>query len=57
MFHLGKRASFLLSVFQILSLISSFRKLVPEGVNGIILVIENTCNQTRSYQIDGPEIT
>jgi hypothetical protein len=30
--------------------------LLPIGVNGIVVEIRNTCNQTYSYQIDGPDV-
>lgn len=33
---------------------ASFRDLLPEGVEGIHAVIRNTCNQSYTYQINGP---
>jgi len=33
-----------------------FRNLLPEGVNGINVVMTNTCNQTFTYLLDGPEV-
>jgi hypothetical protein len=33
----------------------ALRNLLPEGVDGIIVEIENNCNQSFSYQISGPE--
>jgi hypothetical protein len=33
----------------------ALRNLLPEGVDGIIVEIENSCNQSYSYQISGPE--
>jgi hypothetical protein len=33
----------------------ALRNLLPEGVDGIIVEIENNCNQSYSYQISGPE--
>jgi hypothetical protein len=33
----------------------ALRYLLPEGVDGIIVEIENSCNQTFSYQIKGPD--
>ena len=36
---------------------SYFQNLIPEGVNGLILVVRNTCNQSFTYQIDGPTVT
>jgi hypothetical protein len=31
--------------------------LLPEGVTGIVTVIRNTCNQSFTYEINGPEAT
>jgi hypothetical protein len=36
---------------------SYFQNVIPEGINGIIVVVENTCDQVFSYRIDGPEVT
>jgi hypothetical protein len=36
---------------------SYFLNVIPEGINGILVVVQNTCNQTFSYRIDGPEVT
>ena len=36
---------------------SYFEKVLPEGIDGIVLVVNNTCNQTFSYLIEGPEIS
>jgi hypothetical protein len=36
---------------------SYFKNVLPEGIDGIFLVVSNTCNQTFSYLIDGPEIS
>jgi hypothetical protein len=33
----------------------ALRNLLPEGVDGIMVEIENNCNQSYSYQISGPE--
>jgi class 3 adenylate cyclase len=35
---------------------SYFSNLVPQGINGMILVVKNTCHQQISYQINGPEV-
>lgn len=32
-----------------------FNNLLPPGADGVILVLENTCNQTYTYRIDGTE--
>jgi hypothetical protein len=34
-----------------------FTDVLPPGVVGIICVLENTANQTFSFQVDGPEVT
>jgi hypothetical protein len=34
-----------------------FTDTLPRGVDGIICVLENTANQTFSFQLDGPEVT
>jgi hypothetical protein len=36
---------------------SYFQNVIPEGINGIIVVVQNTCDQKFSYRIDGPEVT
>lgn len=33
---------------------ASLRNLLPEGVGGVIAVVANNCNQTFTYEIDGP---
>ena len=33
-----------------------FLDLLPGGIDGIILVVSNTCNQTFSYEINGPTV-
>jgi hypothetical protein len=35
---------------------SYFSNLVPEGIDGIYLVVRNTCEQEFTYRIDGPEV-
>lgn len=35
---------------------SYFTNLVPEGIDGIYLVVRNTCEQEFTYRIDGPEV-
>jgi hypothetical protein len=32
-----------------------FREILPPGANGIIVILENTCNQQYTYRIDGVE--
>ena len=32
-----------------------FGDLLPEGVNGVVVVVENTCNEVYTYVINGPE--
>ncbi|CAB9521724.1 Receptor-type guanylate cyclase gcy [Seminavis robusta] len=34
-----------------------FVNVLPPNADGVIVVLENTCNQSYSYQIDGPEAT
>ena len=34
-----------------------FLDLLPEGIDGVFLVVSNTCNQTFTYEINGPEVT
>lgn len=34
---------------------ASLRNLVPEGINGIVAVVRNSCNQEYTYQINGPD--
>jgi class 3 adenylate cyclase len=34
-----------------------FERLLPEGVDPLFLVVSNTCNQTFTYEIHGPDIT
>jgi hypothetical protein len=36
---------------------SYFENVLPEGIDVVILVVSNTCNQTFTYAIEGPEIT
>jgi hypothetical protein len=36
---------------------SYFLNLLPEDIDGIFLVVRNTCNQTFTYLIDGPDVT
>jgi hypothetical protein len=36
---------------------SYFQNVLPEGIDGILVVVKNTCTQTFSYRIDGPEVT
>ena len=33
-----------------------FLDLLPDGIEGIVLVMSNTCNQTWSYEINGPDV-
>lgn len=33
----------------------SMRNLLPVSVNGMMVVLENTCNQTYTYRVDGPD--
>jgi hypothetical protein len=35
---------------------SYFTNLIPEGIDGIYLVVRNTCEQEFTYRIDGPEV-
>ncbi|CAB9506880.1 Receptor-type guanylate cyclase gcy [Seminavis robusta] len=32
-----------------------FQRILPEGDNGIVVVLENTCDQVFSYQVDGQD--
>lgn len=34
-----------------------FANILPQNANGIIAVLSNTCNQTVTFQIDGPTVT
>ena len=34
-----------------------FENLIPEGTPGIIVVIENTCDQVVTYEVNGPNVT
>jgi Adenylate and Guanylate cyclase catalytic domain len=36
---------------------SYFSNLIPEGIDGIVLVVRNTCGQQATYEINGPEVT
>ena len=35
---------------------SYIQNLIPEGINGIIVVVENTCGQVFTYQVNGPDV-
>ena len=32
------------------------KNLIPDGINGIIVVVRNTCEQVFTYRIDGPDV-
>jgi hypothetical protein len=34
-----------------------FSNLIPEGIDGIVLVVRNTCGQQVTFEINGPEVT
>lgn len=49
--------------FEMVSILGSWfywrefiKEILPRGNNGIIVVFENGCNQTFSYQINGPDV-
>ena len=48
-------------VVGFLSIGAYFREIIrdtlPVGSNGMIIVVENTCTETFTYQIDGPNVT
>lgn len=33
-----------------------FRGLLPSGSDGIVVILQNTCNQTFTYEVDGAEV-
>ena len=33
------------------------RNVLPPSINGLILVVDNECSETLTYQIDGPNVT
>ena len=35
---------------------SYIQNLIPEGINGIIVVVQNTCGQVFTYQVNGPDV-
>ena len=43
-------------IIAILPWHNNFLNLVPNGVNGIYVVVRNTCNQEFTYQVNGPEV-
>jgi hypothetical protein len=47
----------LLLTFQIASRLSCHLDILPRGSNGIIVVFENICNQTFSYQMIGLDVS
>lgn len=44
------------TVMSLLPWENYFKDLLPEGIDGITLVVSNTCNQTFTYEINGPEV-
>ena len=41
------------SSFQLSQL---FKNILPDGVNGMFVVVQNTCNETVTYQLNGPKV-
>jgi hypothetical protein len=55
--RLGEGAELVGTVTALLPWHSFFQNVIPEGINGIVIVVRNTCDQEFSYRIDGPEVS
>jgi hypothetical protein len=53
----NKNASIVAVVNGLLPWHNLFKDLLPSDIGSIVLVVSNKCNQTFSYQIDGPDVT
>jgi hypothetical protein len=55
--RLGEGAELAGTITALLPWHSFFQNVIPEGINGIVIVVRNTCDQEFSYRIDGPEVS
>jgi hypothetical protein len=44
-------------IFSVVSWERYLVNLLPEGVNGMVVVLRNSCNQAFSYEINGPDVS
>eukprot|EP00934_Nitzschia_sp_Nitz4_P009441 Nitzschia sp. Nitz4//scaffold270_size25879//13071//16782//NITZ4_008299-RA/size25879-augustus-gene-0.20-mRNA-1//-1//CDS//3329545193//9431//frame0 len=51
--HIGNHSEVVAILETVVGFDVVMRNLLPDSVHGVVVVLENTCNQTYTYQVDG----